>query len=33
MLGVKTAQSPRPTRVHVCLDVAFHPPTSVGALD
>ena len=31
--GSQTAQSPRPTRVHVCLDVAFHPPTSVGALD
>jgi hypothetical protein len=31
--GSQTAQSPRPTRVRVCLDVAFHPPTSVGALD
>src|SRR4029450_6824400 len=31
--GSETAQSPRPTRVHVCLDIAFRPPTSVGALD
>src|SRR5215510_12727991 len=31
--GSETAQSPRHTRVYVCLDVAFHSPTSVGALD
>ena len=33
MLGGDVAQRPRPTRVHVCLDGAFHPPTRVGALD
>jgi hypothetical protein len=31
--GSQTAQSPRSTRVSVLLDIAFHPPTSVGALD
>jgi len=31
--GSKTAQSPRHTRANVCLDVAFHSPTSVGALN
>ena len=31
--GSQTAQSPKSTRVHALLSVAFHSPTSVGALD